>query len=634
MIKILSCIGLLFISFVVASQPIQYYNNAEGKKGNELKTALHSIISGHVDYSYNNAKYLLNYCDADPDNSSNVILLYTQRSQDADTYGTGGDYINREHIWAKSHGGFGDIRPMDSDVHNLHPADGSVNELRSNRDFDDVAPEGTEVSEAPGTWYRSDAWEPSDAVKGQVARAILYMDVRYEGTDGEMELEAVDGTGTYPKAQHGDLETLLEWNRQYTPTDFERRRNERIFNMQLNRNPFVDHPEYADLIWGDSEISAIQITGNSLIPEIPVEGNTVQLNISVTSANEISSILVYWSPSYDGEDQSAAMTANGDNYQGEMSLSGFSGEQYLYYKVVVTDVSRNQCTKHFSAFIHKNIGNDDLTSLAGVQGTSATSPLVGQTVTVSGRVSKIIDSEYYIQNNGTREAICVYSAPETGAIGDSVVITGTVTEYNNLTEIKNIAYFCNLKNNETVAPLEITISDVNEDLEGKLVSIKDVTFLNAGTTISNSGSYTFSDGTGSLPLYVSYTSKLIGETLPAGTNTITGIISQYGSTYQLIARDIDDLKNGTNSTLPEIDDSKELFSLFPNPVENGNITIQTNSYKGASFIITDILGREIKKETLYSASTKINISNLQKGIYIISMVQKSGKTSSKKLLVK
>jgi len=165
MSKFLSFVGFLLISSTLLSQPVQYYNNAEGKKGDALKSALHTIISGHVDYSYNNAKYLLNYCDADPANPANVILLYTQRSQSSDTYGTGGDYINREHVWAKSHGDFADIRPMDSDVHNLHPADASVNQIRSNRDFDKVSPNGTQAAEAPGTWYNTNAWEPSDAVK-------------------------------------------------------------------------------------------------------------------------------------------------------------------------------------------------------------------------------------------------------------------------------------------------------------------------------------------------------------------------------------------------------------------------------------------------------------------------------------
>ncbi|HBL74705.1 MAG: hypothetical protein A2W90_24215 [Bacteroidetes bacterium GWF2_42_66] len=633
MSKFLSFVGFLLISSTLLSQPVQYYNNAEGKKGDALKSALHTIISGHVDYSYNNAKYLLNYCDADPANPANVILLYTQRSQSSDTYGTGGDYINREHVWAKSHGDFADIRPMDSDVHNLHPADASVNQIRSNRDFDKVSPNGTQAAEAPGTWYNTNAWEPSDAVKGQVARAILYMDVRYEGTNGEMNLTAVNGTGTYPQPQHGNLQALLEWNRQFPPTNFERRRNERVFNMQLNRNPFVDYPEYADLIWGSSQAPTIQITGNSILPEIPIEGNTVQFKVSVSSANQISSVVVYWGKSYNSEEKSATMTASGNNYQAEMSLSGFSGGQYLYYKVVATDAAQNQRTRHFSAFIHKNISKNNLTSLAAIQGTQEVSPMVNQTVIVSGRVSKIIDGEYFIQNNGQREAICIYTAPETGAIGDSVVISGTVTEYNNLTEIKDITYFCNLKNNKPVVPLEIKTSDVNENLEGKLVSFKNVTFSQAGTTIpSDGGTYTFSDGYGSFPLYVNYSSKLVGQKIPTGTNTVTGIIGQYKTTYQLIARDINDLKSGTNSVIPELASEEKPFRIFPNPVYSGKIKIQAKPSSVESFAINDLSGRTFLSGEIDSEIKLINVSGLPAGIYFVVFRLNDGSTGTCKLL--
>ena len=626
---------ILLTGFSLFSQPLKYYNNAEGKKGTELKLALHTIIAGHVDYSYNNAKYLMNFCDADPANPLNVILLYTQRSQKNDTYGSSGDDINREHVWAKSHGTFADIRPMDSDVHNLHPADASVNQIRSNRDFDKVSPNGTQISEAPGTWYNSGAWEPTDAAKGQVARAILYMDVRYEGTDGEMDLTAVNGVGTYPQAKHGNLQTLLEWNRQFPPTDFERRRNERIFNMQQNRNPFVDHPEYADLIWSDGQIPSVQISANSITPEIPIEGNTVQINVSVASANTISTVTLYWGTTFNSQDKSVSMNKSGDNYSGTIDLNGISGGQYLHYKIVCTDASQNQYSRNYTAFIHKNILKSDLTSLATVQGTQSLSQMVDQKVTVAGRVSKIIDSEYYIQNKGTREAICVYSAPETGLVGDSVVISGTVTEYSNLTEIKDITYFCNLKNNKPVDALEIKISNVNEDLEGKLVSIKGVTFTDAGSTISsNSKSYKFSDGTGTLDLYVNYSSKLVGQKLPTGTNTITGILSQYSTSYQLIARDITDLTNAPNNVSPIYENTGRHFTVFPNPVSSGIIQIQSKTNDGKNYLINDITGRNLMRGEINSETTRADVSHLPKGMYFVVIETKNGLKESAKLLVK
>lgn len=634
--KITSLLGFLLVGIMLYSQPVQYYNNTEGKTGDALKSALHSIISGHIDYSYTNSRYLMNFCDADPANPGNVILFYTQRSQKNDTYGTGANDINREHVWAKSHGSFADIRPMDSDVHNLHPADASVNQIRSNRDFDKVAPNGTQIAEAPGTWYNTNAWEPADAVKGQVARTILYMDVRYEGTNGEIDLTAANGVGTYPQPKHGNLQTLLEWHRQFPPTDFERRRNERIFNMQLNRNPFVDHPEFVDLIWGSASAPTIQITGNSISPAIPIEGGNLQLSVSVSSTNAIASVVVSWGKSYNSEEKSIAATLSGNNYQAEINLNGFSGGEYLFYKVVVGDVAQNQRVRHFSAFIHKNIPKTELTSLSAIQGTQEASPLINQKVTVSGRVSKIIDSEYFIQNNGQRESICIYSAPQTGAIGDSVIVSGTVTEYNNLTEIKDITYFFNLKNNQPITPVEVKTNEVNEDLEGRLVTIKNATFLQGGTTIpENGGSYTFTDGSGSLTLYTNYSSKLIGQKLPSGTTTITGIISQYKSDYQLIARDINDLKSVPAAILPELSGKENLFRVFPNPAMSGNILIQVPSPSNLKHVaIRNLSGQLLLQEKIDSETKQLDISGFPSGVYFILLQLRNGDIKTCKLIKK
>jgi endonuclease I/DNA/RNA endonuclease YhcR with UshA esterase domain len=578
----------------------------------------------------------MNFCDADPANPSNIILFYTQRSQKNDTYGTGGNDINREHVWAKSHGSFANIRPMDSDVHNLHPADASVNQVRSNRDFDKVAPNGTQITEAPGTWYNTNAWEPADAVKGQVARAILYMDVRYEGTNGEMDLTAADGVGTYPQPKHGNLQTLLEWHRQFPPTGFERRRNERIFNMQLNRNPFVDHPEYADLIWGSIPAPTIQITGNSISPAVPVEDGSVQLSVSVSSVNAIASVVVFWGKSYNSEEKSFATTLSGNNYQAEINLNGFSGGEYLYYKVVASDVAQNQRVRHFSAFIHKNIPKTELTSLSAIQGTQEASPLINQKVTVSGRVSKIIDSEYFIQNDGQRESVCIYSGPETGAVGDSVVISGTVTEYNNLTEIKDIIYFCNLKNNQPITPLEVKANEINEDMEGRLVTIKNATFLQSGTTIpDNGGSYTFTDGSGSLALYVNYSSKLIGQKLPTGTTTITGIISQYKSDYQLIIRDVNDFKSAPTIVLPELSGEENPFRVFPNPAMSGNIQIQAPSPSMLKHVtIRNLSGQLLLQEKIDSETKQIDVSRFPPGAYLVLFQLQNGDIKTCKLIKK
>jgi len=225
-----------------------YYRTAAEKTGNSLKTELHNIIDHHTELSYSAVWEALKKTDEDPANANNVILLYTGRSQAKSTNGGGVDDWNREHVWAKSHGDFGTAMGPGTDLHHLRPTDVSVNSTRGNLDFDNG---GTEHSEALGNYFDSDSWEPRDEVKGDVARMLFYMAVRYEGDvsdEPDLELNNTVNNGTAP--YHGKLSVLLQWNAQDPVDDRERRRNDIIYSdYQHNRNPFIDHPEWVNEIW-------------------------------------------------------------------------------------------------------------------------------------------------------------------------------------------------------------------------------------------------------------------------------------------------------------------------------------------------------------------------------------------------
>ncbi|KWW12591.1 ribonuclease [Peribacillus simplex] len=224
-----------------------YYDTAIGKTGSALKSALHEIIDDHDEISYDNVWGALRETDEDPNNPNNVILLYTGRSQGKTVNGSGVNDWNREHVWAKSHGNFGTTLGPGTDLHHLRPADVSVNSTRNNLDFDNG---GSEHSEAKGNYYDSDSWEPRDSVKGDVARMLFYMAVRYEGDGGEIDLELNNQVNNGTAPYHGKLSVLLQWNAQDPVDAFERNRNEVIYNKyQHNRNPFIDHPEWASAIW-------------------------------------------------------------------------------------------------------------------------------------------------------------------------------------------------------------------------------------------------------------------------------------------------------------------------------------------------------------------------------------------------
>ncbi|MFG3191858.1 endonuclease I family protein [Streptomyces omiyaensis] len=224
-----------------------YYKNAVGKTGTSLKSALHTIIRNQSTISYDAVWNALKSLDQDPNNTSNVLLLYSGTSRSKNLNGGAVGNWNREHTWAQSHGSFGTSAGPGTDLHHLRAADVQVNSIRGNKDFDNG---GSAVSGAPGSYTDSNSFEPRDADKGDVARMILYMAVRYEGGDGWPNLEPNDSTSNGSVPYHGRLSVLKQWNEQDPPSAFEERRNDLVHSAyQGNRNPFIDHPEWVEAIW-------------------------------------------------------------------------------------------------------------------------------------------------------------------------------------------------------------------------------------------------------------------------------------------------------------------------------------------------------------------------------------------------
>lgn len=234
----------------LAAPPTDYYASAEGKTGNAIKAALHDIIKRHTDYSYDETWGLLQYTDEDPKRRTHVILIYTGRSHPkTDRYqgGSGKDQWTREHVWPKSHGFPSESDAPFTDLHHLRPADKSVNTSRSDRDF----AKGEEAhKEVVGAFRGDGTFEPPSQVKGNLARALFYMAVRYEGENGNPDLELSKNATVKDTPHIGLLCTLLSWHGSDPVDDWERRRNDKVFKVQENRNPFIDRPEFVSEIWG------------------------------------------------------------------------------------------------------------------------------------------------------------------------------------------------------------------------------------------------------------------------------------------------------------------------------------------------------------------------------------------------
>ncbi|WP_211315933.1 endonuclease [Oceanobacillus chungangensis] len=225
-----------------------YYASAIGKEGKALKESLHEIIDDHHELSYNEVWDALKVTDEDPNNSNNVILLYSGESRAKNKNGgMVGDW-NREHTWAKSHGGFGTSKGPGTDIHHLRPTDVQVNSSRGNLDFDNG---GNAVKNCADCKRDGDSFEPPNEVKGDVARMLFYMAVRYEAGD-RVDLELNDRVNNGSNPFHGKISVLLEWHEQDPVSEWEINRNNKIQEFQENRNPFIDNPGWAEDIWGEA----------------------------------------------------------------------------------------------------------------------------------------------------------------------------------------------------------------------------------------------------------------------------------------------------------------------------------------------------------------------------------------------
>ena len=300
-------IFLLYSKILSAQIPNGYYDSAINLADDDLKYALNQIIDNHIEFPYTSQSVdtwdILKDTDRDPDNSNNIILLYSGVSVDGSQEYNNGNGWTREHVWAKSRGDFGTSLGPGTDVHSLRPLDNTTNSIRNNRGFDnctvcvDVYDQWSNLT---GSKIDDIEWsfEPRDEVKGDVARMIFYMDVRYEGYDSHPDLEVsetiLDLSDNSPL--HGVRSTLLEWHRNDPVDDWEENRNDIIYyNYQNNRNPFIDYPELIEHLWGnqigiewnyslklpDNVLSNLSIYPSPTNDKLIVKGLSNEIKVSV-----------------------------------------------------------------------------------------------------------------------------------------------------------------------------------------------------------------------------------------------------------------------------------------------------------------------------------------------------------------
>lgn len=260
-----------------AQAPAGYYNTANGLTGTPLRLALHNIIDNHMVKSYDFLWTAFKTTDDKPNGkvwdmysdkpSGTPSYEYTFTSDQCGNYSGEGDCYNREHSWPKSW--FNDASPMVSDMFHLYPTDGYVNGKRSNYPFGEVgsatwtSTNGSKLGNCNYPGYSGTVFEPIDEYKGDFARTYFYMSTRYYTEDGSWGSNGmVNGADLEPWA----AKMLLEWHHNDPVSQKEVDRNNTVYGFQNNRNPFIDHPEWADYIWD---------------PNVGVEEGAARLVVSV-----------------------------------------------------------------------------------------------------------------------------------------------------------------------------------------------------------------------------------------------------------------------------------------------------------------------------------------------------------------
>lgn len=347
--KILLIVLTLTLIQLSAQIPSGYYDKAKGKSGNELKTALHDIIKGHTALSYDglwnafkttdvksNGKVWDMYSDKPgltPD------YEYTFGSNQCGNYNSEADCYNREHSYPKSW--FNDLTPAYSDLFHLVPTDGYVNGKRSNYAFGEVgtaswtSTNGSKLGTSSFPGFSGTVFEPIDTFKGDFARNILYMSVRYYKEDSGWS--SSDMT-TKSEIKSWAVQLLKKWHTNDKVSAKEINRNDKVYGFQKNRNPFIDHPEYFVEIWDTltapsaseakpNSLDTVIVTFDRIIDDISAKA-TSNYTIKGTSVSPTEAISYY-----KGDYYKVALVFNGLQQNNQYTLqikgvknkTGFSG---------------------------------------------------------------------------------------------------------------------------------------------------------------------------------------------------------------------------------------------------------------------------------------------------------------------
>ena len=684
---------LLSLSISIYAQEA-YYNGIDfSKSGVALKQDLATrIISTHTNFLvYTPGVWEASkVTDVNPNNSSEVLLVYGYAASGDlsrtrglnDNGGSQGDW-NREHVYPRSLGNpnLGTEGPG-ADAHHLRPADVNYNSQRSNTIFADGSGNSGNVA---GGWYPGDEW------KGDVARMMMYMYVRYDAVC----LPSRVGNGSNANTPDDMVDLFLKWNVEDPVSDFERQRNTYHGNTtntyaQGNRNPFIDNAYLATRIWGgDAAIDSwgIFTTQDDEAPTTPT--NVMVSNVTTTTFN------VSWNASTDNENVSGYDILLNGNVVGESSTTNYSvtnltpNTSYAV-TIVAKDVAKNRSTP--STVVNTQTLAD--TTAPSVPSNVSISNQTGSSFQISWTASTddsgILKYEVFIDGNSvgsptvttfnatnltpstTYEVTILAEDVANNKSSLSTAVNAITTDgSNNISEIFFSEYVEGSGFNKAVEIVNLTSNNVDLSpytikrqsngiweaplsLAGRTIKINDVFVIinadaldvklntEADIKVPNETPMTF-NGDDRVGLFKNdVLIDIIGDlngtddfgkdiTLRRNSD-VTEPTTNYSeqAEWSFYERNNTSDIGNFNGTLSTENNFLEDFKMYPNP-SNGN-DLFFNSTENIQVIIFNVLGKKVKSKKLLSTNKRLNISELSKGIYLIKI--SSDKASITKKLIK
>lgn len=372
--KILLFIGLLGLLNASAQPPSGYYDDAQGLTGEDMRQALHDIIDDHNSQSYDDIWN--HFMETDRKSNDKVWDMYSDVPggtppyeydfiiDQCGSYQQEGDCYNREHSWPKSW--FNEGYPMNTDLFHIIPSDGYVNGKRSYHPYGETSEpywnsqNGSELGSSSFSSMSGTVFEPIDAYKGDLARVYLYMATRYYNEDDNWHSnELVDGSDLTLVG----TALLLKWHQQDPVSEKELVRNNAIYDIQGNRNPFVDHPEFAQDVWGN--VNTPPYFFNTITDTTIEEGHTADFYVEFGD-NEPEAVSISYNCLFCAAD--FITVTDSTNNIAKLHIAPEAGDAGTYTIAVIADDGTNQTVDFaFQLTIAEGNAITDLSQFLAIQ---------------------------------------------------------------------------------------------------------------------------------------------------------------------------------------------------------------------------------------------------------------------------